>query len=300
MNYKQFKQLANNKTVDEIIKIIRKNPEKFKIKNTYYNTYTICTKDNVAIAKEGSVNNAKAPLRLIGEGRALSIEAKQAKKAAAELRRQTEDNVTSFIGKTIWGKEIINAEVEGEEIKITIVGGKTYGFKNINKLNSLIKSGDIKMSSLIKEYNEIRYEVKRSELISEPKKQGVYYYFNIKVINKQTGEVVLSGKQSAVPTKMSYIEKQYRALLADYGAERDEFLAKKYPITDYDKLIREVNNHRPNRNSGLNHKYLLNKGIIPGYHYRDEVNNRTVTFYASRDYTCAVVEYDNKEEFDNE
>lgn len=138
MNYEQFKQLAENKTVEEIIKIIRKADE-LKVKNTYYNTYTIYTKDNVAIAREGSVNNAKAPLRLIGEGRALSIEAKQAKKANAELRQQTKENATDLIGKTIWGKEIINAEIEGEEIKITIAGGKTYGFKNINKLNSLIK-----------------------------------------------------------------------------------------------------------------------------------------------------------------
>ena len=139
MNYEQFKQLAENKTVEEIIKIIRKSVDGLKIKNTYYSTYTIFTEDNVAIAKEGSVNNAKAPLRLIGRGRALSIEAKQAKKADAELRQQFKENVTDFVGKTIWGKEIINAEVEGDEIKITIESGKTYGFKNINKLNSLVK-----------------------------------------------------------------------------------------------------------------------------------------------------------------
>lgn len=156
------------------------------------------------------------------------------------------------------------------------------------------------MTSLIQEYNETRYEVKRSELISEPKKQGVYRYFNIEVVDKQTGEVVLSGKQSAVPTKMSDIEKKYRALLANYEAERDEFLAKKYPISNFDKVMSEVRNHRPNRNSGLNHQYLLNKGIIPGYSYRDEVNSRTVTFYASRNSTRAVVEYDDEEESDNE
>lgn len=154
------------------------------------------------------------------------------------------------------------------------------------------------MSSLIKEYNETRYEVKRSELISEPKKQGVYYYFNIEVIDKQTGEVVLSGKQSAVPTKMSDIEKQYRQLLDNYEAERDDRLAKKYSILDFDKTIREVRNHQPNRNSGLNHRYLLNKGIIPGYHYRDEANARTITFIAARYATTVYIQHD--EEFDNE
>lgn len=135
MNYEQFKQLAENKTVEEIIKIINSNPENLNLKNTYYNTYTIFTEDNVAIAKSGSVDNAQAPMRLTSNSYALSIEAKEAEKAA----QQTKENVTDFIGKTIWGKEIINAEVEGEEIKITIAGGKTYGFKNINKLNSLVK-----------------------------------------------------------------------------------------------------------------------------------------------------------------
>ncbi len=135
MNYEQFKQLAENKTVEEIIKIINSNPENLNLKNTYYNTYTIFTEDNVAIAKGGSVDNAQAPMRLTSNSYALSIEAKEAEKAA----QQTKENATDFIGKTIWGKEIINAEVEADEIKITIAGGKTYGFKNINKLNSLVK-----------------------------------------------------------------------------------------------------------------------------------------------------------------
>ena len=64
------------------------------------------------------------------------------------------------------------------------------------------------MNSLIKEYNETRYEVKRSELISEPKKQGTHYYFNIEVIDKQTGKTVLRGKAAATPTKISNLEKQ--------------------------------------------------------------------------------------------
>lgn len=135
MNYEQFKQLAENKTVEEIIKIINSNLENLNLKNTYYNTYTIFTEDNVAIAKGGSVDNAQAPMRLTINSYALSVEAKEAENAA----QQTKENVADFIGKSIWGKEIINAEVEGDEIKITIAGDKTYGFKNINKLNSLVK-----------------------------------------------------------------------------------------------------------------------------------------------------------------
>ena len=135
MTYEEFKNQMTDKSEAEILDFVNVNFDKFELKQVYYGTYEQRTTDGVAVVKVGNANNHQAPARLVGEARFItkeSIEAREAnKKAVANIK------AADFIGKKIWGNEIVNAELKDEAIVITLKNGKTYGFKNFAKLVSL-------------------------------------------------------------------------------------------------------------------------------------------------------------------
>nr|DAF08116.1 MAG TPA: hypothetical protein [Caudoviricetes sp.] len=131
MTYEEFKNQMTGKAEAEILDFVNVNSDLFELKQVYYGTYEQLTTDGVAITKIGSANNHQAPARLIGEARFITKENIEARKATENIKAE------DFIGKKIWGNEIVNAELKDEAIVITLKNGKTYEFKNFAKLVSL-------------------------------------------------------------------------------------------------------------------------------------------------------------------
>jgi hypothetical protein len=135
MTYEEFKNQMTGKSETEILDFVNVNSDKFELKQVYYGTYEQRTADGVAVVKVGSANNHQAPARLVGEARFLtkeSTETREAnKKAVANIKAD------DFVGKKIWGNEIVASELKNEAIAITLKSGKTYSFKNFSKLVSL-------------------------------------------------------------------------------------------------------------------------------------------------------------------
>ena len=132
MTYEEFKKLAEGKSADEIMNIVHSNiADGLTVRAVYYNTWKVFTSDGVALVKGGSTNNATAPARLLHDAFKLSTDYAEQTKAVEGVNPET------LIGKIIWNKVIVNAKQRDGKIFVT-VGGKSYGFRNINKLMSLV------------------------------------------------------------------------------------------------------------------------------------------------------------------
>nr|DAP05207.1 MAG TPA: hypothetical protein [Caudoviricetes sp.] len=134
MTYEEFKKLAEGKSADEIMNIVHSNvADGLTVRKVYYNTWKVFTSDGVALVKGGSTNNATAPARLLHDAFKLSTDYAEQTKVVEGI------NPELLIGKMIWNKVILDAKQSAGKIFVTISGGKSYGFRNIDKLMSLVK-----------------------------------------------------------------------------------------------------------------------------------------------------------------